>query len=364
MVAKKTSVFGQQTEMIQDVEDTKSSELIFQNYEGKRQADLDSQERGEVAAIVYKIIENLDPNGVNPYTILCIPSAVNETDPDPELPFLQLSNMCQATPAVWLYDEARPAEGSEIQIRFDNIKDKNNATYIGPTGGLGSLYDSIDLSGLVLTGLGETADSVFGAIGDFAKNLFGSEDEKIPNLVLNLANRGPKGGTYELSERAGNGVPFEIVHEGITIAKQTPFVYCSGYTFSIAFRAAQELGLLEGKTVKQIRSFKFRWYGAKGDRLRQQGPAMEYLGIGSQIPMSQAKPGDFCQLWRNLRTNNGHSVIFKGWLKDDKGQKIGIKYISAQGGSGIADNTEKFRGKGGGVLPEHLYFSRLKGKNT
>ena len=357
MASKKTSVFGQQTEMIQDLEDATSSELIFQSYEGKRQTDLDGQERGEVTALVEEIVENLDPEAENRYTILCTPLSTHEG-------VVRLNQMCQAVPAVWLYDEARPAYGAEIQIRFDNIKDKNNATYIGPTAGVGSLYESIELLDLALSGAAEAADSFFGAIGNFAKRLFGSEDEKIPNLVLNLANRGPKGGKYELSKRAGDGVPFELVNEGSVISKPTPFIYCSGYTFAIAFRAAQELGLLEGVSRAKIKSFQGRWYGSKGDWIRQQGPAMEYLGIGGPIPMEQAKPGDFCQLWRNLKTKNGHSVIFKDWVKDKNGQKIGIKYISAQEGGGISDNIEKFKGKGGGVLPNRLYFSRFKGKGT
>jgi len=350
--SKKNNVFGQYTEIIQDLEDTSANDLIFQSYEKKRQTDLDSQERGEMSAFVEWVEERVDPNFEIPYTIFCTPISTHEG-------ITKVTQMCQAIPAVWLFDEVRPMAGTEIRIRFDDIKDRSRATFIGQAGAMSSLYDKI-VGGFLqgITGAAEELDSIVDGITNFFNNAANPEQKKIPQLTLQACERISDGGRYELSKRAGSGVPIELEHKGSVIASRTPFVYCSGFTFSVVFMAAKSLKLLDDKSPQQLIEFKQRWYGSKGDTLRQQGPAMEWLGIGQSIPVSKAEPGDFCQIWR--KNNTGHSVVFKGWLKDENGQIIGLKYRSAQGNSGVANTQERFVGKGGSVIQGKLFFSRLR----
>lgn len=166
----------------------------------------------------------------------------------------------------------------------------------------------------------------------------------------------PDGGIYKLAG-AGSGSPVEIEHKGKVIAKKDDFVYCSGFTFAVVMEAAKRKGLLKNKSVEDVQRFQREWYGSAGDKEKQQGPALEKLGVGRSIPMSAAQPGDFAQFWRTNGT--GHSVVFKGWIKDAKGEIVGLKYRSAQNATGVADNSEKFVGKGGNVNPARTYFSRL-----
>lgn len=175
-------------------------------------------------------------------------------------------------------------------------------------------------------------------------------------LVTAIANAIPNGGVYKLDD-SHSGTPLLVEHKGKIIAKKSDFVYCSGFTFAVVMEAAKRRGLLRDKSVEDVRRFKLAWYGARGDQERQQGPALEKLGIGRSIPMSATQPGDFVQLWRTNGT--GHSVVFKSWIKDPKGEIIGLRYRSAQNSTGVADAAERFVGKGGNVNPARTYFSRL-----
>jgi hypothetical protein len=120
--------------------------------------------------------------------------------------------------------------------------------------------------------------------------------------------------------------------------------------------------LFANKTLSEVKNFQRIWYGAQRDTLeRQQGPALEYMGIGKNINQSEAIPGDFAQIWRT--NNSGHSVVFLGWAEEN-GKIIGIKYRSSQGkgpGSGVGNRTERFSdaGKGGTVVRQRTYISRI-----
>lgn len=171
--------------------------------------------------------------------------------------------------------------------------------------------------------------------------------------VLDVARGIPNGGTYKIS---GSGVPFEIVHKGKQILPKGDTVYCSGFTFATAMRAAERRGLLADKSVDQVRQFHKDWYGAGSEAEQLSGPALEKLGIGRRVSHEEAIPGDFVQLWRQT---SGHSVVFLGWLLDPTGKKIGLKYRSAQTSTGVGDTQEKFGDSGGSVNRGRTYFSRL-----
>jgi hypothetical protein len=184
-----------------------------------------------------------------------------------------------------------------------------------------------------------------------------------PNaVVLRIARSFPDGGGYD-TRWAGTGTPEEIRFAGRRVlAKGIGGTYCCGFTLTVAMRAADQLGLLRGKSFEQVRRFQKEWYGAVADpatRERQSGIALKNLGIGHPVGADDARPGDFCQFWR---TKSGHSVIFLGWV-EQRGRRVGLRYRSSQGSThGIADHTEFFEDTG---LPKaqvdrnRLYFARF-----
>ena len=88
-------------------------------------------------------------------------------------------------------------------------------------------------------------------------------------------------------------------------------------------------------------------------------PSSNVLGIGKSVPLSDARPGDFVQYWRNTKDPSGHSVVFLDWLTDATGNRIGLKYRSAGFTKGVSDSSEKFSGHGGRIDPNRTFFSRL-----
>src|SRR4051812_28567293 len=77
--------------------------------------------------------------------------------------------------------------------------------------------------------------------------------------VADIAHSFPDGGGYEWK---GTGVPELIQFNGQTILGKGMHTYCSGFTFSVAMKAAAERGLLQNKSVEDIRAFQKEWYGA------------------------------------------------------------------------------------------------------
>jgi hypothetical protein len=195
-----------------------------------------------------------------------------------------------------------------------------------------------------------------------ADKKFGTKGRK---LVYDAVHALPTHQPYfwEQSENSP-GVPFDIIHKGQSIVKSNNNVHCSGTTFTSVWVAGNRMGLFNDMSPAQVKDFQLRWFGARGDTERQQGPAMERLGIGGPIKMEDAAPGDFVQLWR--KSGTGHSVIFLDWVRDeDTGNVIGFKYRSAQG-KGIGTTKEFFSDTPGGakygVNRARTYFSRLASK--
>lgn len=170
------------------------------------------------------------------------------------------------------------------------------------------------------------------------------------------------GGQYEMR---GSGVIETILHKGQVVLPYTNSTYCSGATFTIAMKVINKRNLFANKTIEEVKRFQRIWYGFTNPDPsvveRQQGPALEMMGIGGQVPHSEALPGDFAQLWRT--NNSGHSVIFLGWIEEG-GKIIGFDYRSSQGkgvGSGVGNRKEYFSDSGkGSVVRSRLYLSRIK----
>jgi hypothetical protein len=166
------------------------------------------------------------------------------------------------------------------------------------------------------------------------------------------------GGEYNL---AGNGVIETIYHKGQVVLNYTGNTYCNGTSFTIAMNVINKRNLFANKTLREVKTFQQIWYGVQQSTVeRQQGPALEYMGIGKNIPQTEAIPGDFAQIWRT--NSSGHSVVFLGWVQEN-GKIVGLKYRSSQGrgpNSGVGNRTEYFSDTGkGSVVRQRTYISRI-----
>jgi hypothetical protein len=176
--------------------------------------------------------------------------------------------------------------------------------------------------------------------------------------VLKTAREYKDGGGYKWK---GSGAPEEISFKGERILPKGESTHCSGFTFAVVMKVAEERGLLADKSPDQIRAFQKDWYGAtKESGETQCAFAVERLGIGKQITPDKARAGDFLQLWRTNKS--GHSVVFLEWIKDGR-RPIGVKYRSTQTSTdGIGNRVEYFAdvaGKDGKVDIKRMYFCRL-----
>lgn len=182
-----------------------------------------------------------------------------------------------------------------------------------------------------------------------------------PRSVLEVARSFEDGGGYVWE--GGSGCPHAIDFDGQSVVKaQDKGTYCSGFTFSVAMEAADERGLLRGKSIDEVRRFQKEWYGVPKDAAeRQCALAVERLGIGREIKrLADGKPGDFVQIWRTNKS--GHSVVLVEWVRE-RGKIVGLKYRSSQKSTdGIGERIEYFSdaaGKRGQVDRERTYLARL-----
>jgi hypothetical protein len=159
--------------------------------------------------------------------------------------------------------------------------------------------------------------------------------------------------------KGSTGVCETLTFDGQTVLEKQPKgTYCCGFTFQVAFKLAQNHGLLDGKSFDEVKRFQVEWYGSTQETAEVQcASAMTNLGVGHAVSHDDALPGDFANFWR---TKSGHSVIFLNWVTDDDGNRIGLRYRSSQTKTdGIGDNTEYFKGHGGEVDPDRLYLCRF-----
>jgi hypothetical protein len=188
-----------------------------------------------------------------------------------------------------------------------------------------------------------------------------------PNAdVLKIAYSYEDGGEYKWQ---GSGVPEELTFAGEQILPKGDGTFCCGYTLAVVFKAAQERGLLEGKSPDDVRQLHKLWYGNTDD---SKETLVQYAiveqGLGHAVEHDDAQPGDFVQYWRT--TGSGHSVVFLDWVIDE-GMVIGFKYRSSQKSTnGIGDRAEYFSDAAdptnpvGKVDRKRFYIARLTTGNS
>ncbi|MEM7682843.1 MAG: hypothetical protein AAF288_12875 [Planctomycetota bacterium] len=167
----------------------------------------------------------------------------------------------------------------------------------------------------------------------------------------------PLGNMYE------SGIPFDVSFRShIFLKKDAQGWHCVGFTFATAWAIFEEEGHFSKTYVDDILLFQEDWYNAT-EPSKEKGCvyAMQHYGVGKEIPLAEAQPGDFLQLWRN--TTAGHQVVFLDWARNEQGGIVGIRYLGAQGYvTGVEENTEYFEGTGistATLIPERCYAGRL-----
>jgi hypothetical protein len=175
--------------------------------------------------------------------------------------------------------------------------------------------------------------------------------------ILQAANKF-SGGGYQWGGVSGVCIPLMYQEELIKNFNNGDKTHCSGFTLSIAFIIASNRGLFMNKDLIRIKAFASQWYSEGGINGKLCVDAIKNLGIGKEIPFSETRSGDFCQIWRT--NGSGHTVIFINYIYEDS-EIIGIKYRSSQKSTnGIGNRIEYFSDSGRGIVDKrYTFFARL-----
>jgi len=77
------------------------------------------------------------------------------------------------------------------------------------------------------------------------------------------------------------------------------------------------------------------WGKWNDDGYGSQYALVQYSGMGVEVLPRQARPGDFMNI--SWKKGGGHSVVFLGWLVNDKGEKGLVYWSSQRGTNGLGD---------------------------
>lgn len=206
----------------------------------------------------------------------------------------------------------------------------------------------------------------------------GDDAEKVPlpaaddftKLVLEVAKSYPTDGTHKYYwPKSGPwpGTTMDLVYMGKKVATgdAEKRCYCCGITFEVFFRAYERYCEQAKKPFRildldadGVLRLRHEWFGPTDkDRTTVQKAIVSYK-LGREVPLAEARAGDFCQLWRH--SGSGHSVIVVKVEKDEKGTPTALRYWSAQTSTnGIHENTERFSDEKSGVIAAETYVARV-----
>ena len=186
-----------------------------------------------------------------------------------------------------------------------------------------------------------------------------------------------KGDTFYAGEYryydGSTGVPIDIYFEGQTPVLSKPAdgtTHCAGFTFSVCYITALNRGLLNNFTEEDIKKMWGIWTETDGSKYPKMcvkaisEPMREGLKkLGREVSLENAKPNDFCQIWRNSGT--AHECIVVEKIMENN-QIVGIKYLSSNpivnpdtNKTGIGLVSERFSDTGGTMLRANTYFARV-----
>jgi len=228
---------------------------------------------------------------------------------------------------------------------------------------------------------------VFSDASDFAKFIDAAKKHKdlYGNLLTytlidereNAIRERTKGDTFYAGEYryydGSTGVPIDIYFEGQTPVLSKPAdgtTHCAGFTFSVCYITALNRGLLNNFTEEDIKKMWGIWTETDGGKYPKMcvkaisEPMRESLKkLGREVSLENAKPNDFCQIWRNSGT--AHECIVVEKIMENN-QIVGIKYLSSNpivnpdtNKTGIGLVAERFSDMGGTMLRANTYFARV-----
>lgn len=183
--------------------------------------------------------------------------------------------------------------------------------------------------------------------------------------LLRLAADLPRADAGNLS---GPGIPYPIVHRGSRLlAADENGWHCVGFTFAAAVAFWQHAGVVDAIYLDEMQQLQQDWYNAT-PASEEKGSvfAMQRYGLGREVRLVDARPGDFLQMWWG--GGGGHQGIFTGWVTNARGEAVGVRYLGAQGeDNGFGEAEDLFVGSGlphADLLPERTYAGRLYQQRT
>lgn len=209
------------------------------------------------------------------------------------------------------------------------------------------------------------------------KTYEGREIPAFNQLVLQVLKEYPTDGSHgywwpRSGESDYDGVSRDIFLKGIRVLKgeEEQRTFCCGLTLEVFMEAynrwVEKHGEPRGTAALQpqeMAKFKADWFVRD---LNGPGPsaALENFNLGKEVPLEEALPGDFVQIWRQPKEgkefHSGHSVIFLDWERNEAGEPTGIVYWSTNKGIGITQWTEQIGGpdEPGNVATQWTYVGR------
>lgn len=188
------------------------------------------------------------------------------------------------------------------------------------------------------------------------------------SYVIAVMQTYPTNGTHQYywpSSGDWSGITKDLHYRGSLFLKGDPAgrCFCCGLTFEVFFLAYEQYCkdkgwefIIRDFDQTALAKFKYQWFGSDGNRKTLLNATL-VNGMGKEIAMADAKPGDFVQLWRF--SGSGHSVIFVDWERNANNEIIGLKYWSTQKSTnGIGYKTEYFTGTSG-IDTKQLYIIRI-----
>lgn len=176
----------------------------------------------------------------------------------------------------------------------------------------------------------------------------------------------PKDGEEPAPPAGWIGNTRDLRYAGERLAPGDPLgrCYCSGLTFEVFVRAWQawcaaserEFAIPGLAGVRELRRLQRQWFG-DAEHVRCSDEALVANGLGYTVDHADARPGDFVQLWRH--SGSGHSAVFLGWVRDEHGDVVGLRYWSTQKATdGIGEREERF-GTDRGVDRTRTWITRV-----
>lgn len=151
--------------------------------------------------------------------------------------------------------------------------------------------------------------------------------------VLELVATYPDGGFggYAWPARRGtSGTTRDLAVGDDVVATGGDGNHCVGVTLEVFWRALDECpgGVAAALSARRARAFKRTWY-VPVDRGAGSAEALPAFDLGDRVSrLDDARPGDFMQAWR--ADGLGHSMVFLGWQRDERGVIVGVDYWSSQ----------------------------------